>query len=131
MGWGEVVFFVAYIAYKSFIYDDFFLAFIAPTVNSRYRIVVYSVIALLLIPFLFLLSKDSRIDRYMGNFSFSIYLLGTPVITYTDKLGLLYPYLNNELLAVLTLTIILVWIIYITIERPIENIRRGRLEKKT
>ena len=127
LGIGGVTFFIAYIVYKGVISNNFFLNFLDPGVHTMKGCLFYLTIALS-IPFLFLVSKDSRIDRYVGNLSYSIYLLGGHVMYYSNILGRDYPYFKQNHLVVLIFTIVLAWCIYTIIERPVEAIRKRRIQ---
>jgi peptidoglycan/LPS O-acetylase OafA/YrhL len=131
VGIAGVILLTAYIVQRSMVYGNLFLPFLDPYVLSPEGYVFYPAM-ILFIPFLFFLTKDSKIDRQIGNLSFSIYLLGTPVVELTLFFGNQYPHLKNYIhnnISVLVITIALAICIYLTIEKPIEVIRRRRVEK--
>jgi peptidoglycan/LPS O-acetylase OafA/YrhL len=125
LGIAGIIFFVAYIVYKSFAYGNFFLPFLDPVITTAQGYAFYLAITLF-IPFLFLATKDSKIDRFIGNLSFSTYLLATPIYHYN------HTNLNNfgtENIHLVTaiMTAALSLCIYFAIEKPIEAIRVRRL----
>lgn len=127
IGIGGVVFFFAYISYKIFVYEGFFLSFFEPMMHNVQGILLFSAIAVF-IPFLFVISKDSKIDRLIGNLSYSLYLLGNLAID-----GMIYIFPNFTLTphrhwAIITVALILSIGTYFAIEKPIEAIRRKRVE---
>lgn len=132
LGIAGIILLLAYIAQRSFAYGNFFLPFLDPYVHTVHGYIFYSIFTIF-IPFLFLVSKNSKLDRSIGNLSFSIYLLGTPVIAVAGIIKKDFPslatYFNHA--TVLLLTAIIALCIYFLIERPIEIFRGKRIESKT
>lgn len=121
LGVGVIIFFFAYLSYKTFVYGSFFLAFLDPGVHSIQGILFYSSLTLAL-PFLFLITKDCSIDRFIGNMSYSVYLLGTPCIRNASYFFKDY----DTYWVAVVLSVAVALCIYFLIERPIEAIRIKR-----
>ena len=120
---------VVYLAQRSFVFGNIFLPFLDPFVHSKQGYIFYPLMTIA-IPYLFLLSKDSKIDRTIGNLSFSVYLLGTTITSHIVRLNLQYNDLNwLKHFLVLSITIIVAGGIYKFIEKPIEVLRSKRVEK--
>ncbi len=80
-------------------------------------------------PFLFLLTKDSKIDRFLGNLSYSLYIFHLMII---DQCKFLIPLLGKGSVshsAVIIVAAILFSIcVYFLIEKPIDAIRKNRVD---
>ena len=125
IGAGGIIFFFAYIIYKAYIHGSIFMPFFDPFLDSVKGIILFAAFALF-IPFLFLVSRDSKVDRFIGNLSFSMYLIHLPI---AEKIHYLGKYLGDESLVVVVvlLTLFLSVCIYFAIEKPIETFRRKRV----
>jgi peptidoglycan/LPS O-acetylase OafA/YrhL len=121
-----IIVFLVYITYKAYAYGNFFLPFLDPTVNTGQGFAFYVTFTLFM-PFLFLATKDSKIDRFIGNLSFSTYLLATPTRQLIDTNQNIFGTENIHLVT-LIMTLTLSLNIYLAIEKPIEAIRVRRLK---
>ncbi len=128
LGIAGIIFFLAYIAYKSIVYGNFFLPFLNPMVHTAKGYAFYSAITLF-IPFLFLVTKSSKIDRFIGNLSYSIYLLAPVSIHLGETFQSNFKYLNIHMAALVTVIIISLCV-YFSIEKPIESIRVKRVRER-
>lgn len=128
LGITGVILLVAYIAQRSWAHGNAFLPILDPYVFTFKGYVFYFLMTLF-IPFLFLLTRNSKVDRFIGNFSFSTYLLGTPVIfifAHVDNnFQHLRPYIYNHL-SIFIVIFTLAYCIHRVIEKPIERIRERR-----
>jgi peptidoglycan/LPS O-acetylase OafA/YrhL len=128
IGRGIICLFLVYIAYKSFKYGNFFLNFLDPTVHKIKGFIFYSAITIS-IPFVFLATKDSRVDNFIGKLSYSIYLLHLPIhfliLSSTKKLDFFAGYDQLDIFGLsLAVIIALSLCLYFFIEKPIEAVRR-------
>jgi peptidoglycan/LPS O-acetylase OafA/YrhL len=129
IGIGGIAFFIAYLIYKVFIYEQVFLNFFGPDVRSLKAKIYFLAIALF-IPFLFLVTKDSKTDRFLGNLSYSLYISHILVINVVDVF--LSPYLGLKTgilsFAKIVLALNFSICIYFLIEKPLEAYRGKRVE---
>lgn len=135
IGVGGIVFFFSYIAYKTYIYGGFFLAFFDPHLGGPHAHLLFAAFALY-IPFLFLVTKDSKVDRFIGGLSYSYFL--SHLFGFKLVADYLLPYLEHNLvniyLAKIMASLALSVFIYLIIEKPIDSFREKRVEntlKKT
>jgi peptidoglycan/LPS O-acetylase OafA/YrhL len=92
-------------------------------INPKYALAVLTVTLVLAMPFIFNLSKDARIDRFLGNISFPIYMVHFLVIEFIDD------YVNEySLWTILPVVLVIALTIYYGIERPIDCWRQRRVE---
>ncbi len=78
------------------------------------------------IPFIFELSKKSKIDRYIGDLSYPIYLIHALIITFVYKLNHV---IISKGITVIIISIITSMILKFLISDRIENYRQNRLTK--
>jgi peptidoglycan/LPS O-acetylase OafA/YrhL len=78
-----------------------------------------------LLPFLFLLFRTSRIDRAIGEFSYPLYILHFPIVVYFFERRVLSPHWGG--VQVVLLTLLLAAPVYLLVDRPIGRWRRRRL----
>jgi peptidoglycan/LPS O-acetylase OafA/YrhL len=129
IGIGGITFFIIYIACKSYQYEGFFVGFFDAYLASVKAYILIFALALF-IPFLFIATKNSKIDRFIGNLSYSIFLFHVTVIdlcrrfsssTFSDN--------SDSFLAVtVILTILFSICVYFIIEKPIDSIRQKRVD---
>ena len=129
IGVGSIIFFFAYITYKIYKYEGFFLAFFDPNLGAFKAYLLFVAFALV-IPFLFLATKDSKIDRFIGNLSYSLYIFHIFIIGQVHMF--LSPFLGVESGSLGFVTVIIAILfsicVYLIIERPIEGFRQKRIE---
>jgi peptidoglycan/LPS O-acetylase OafA/YrhL len=85
-----------------------------PTVfMMRLRLYSYAALLFVALPYLFDFSKNSKVDRFIGNLSYPIYICHLPVLHYAAKH---YP-AANALLIVIATALVLQLIVGIPVER--------------
>jgi peptidoglycan/LPS O-acetylase OafA/YrhL len=129
IGVGGIVFFFSYIAYKTYIYGGFFLAFFDSHLGGPKAHLLFAAFALY-IPFLFLVTKDSKVDRFIGGLSFSYFLSHIFVFRITSEfLSQYWEAGSDEVrLCKIMLSLVLSVFIYFIIEKPIDSFREKRVE---
>ena len=77
------------------------------------------------IPFIFYLTKDNRVDQFIGNLSYPIYLLWGLRIDITPKIMALFQTQNQDIEGLVRYSIIIIMAVmmYFLIEKPMERIR--------
>ncbi|MBR0829863.1 acyltransferase [Bradyrhizobium manausense] len=95
------------------------------------ELVVYWVLyayAVVSLPHLFALTSKNKLDRYVGNFSYPIYLVHWPIIVLYDATmfrGEVYPSPARTLVCAFA-ALFAAWIIMVLIELPVDRLRHRR-----
>jgi peptidoglycan/LPS O-acetylase OafA/YrhL len=92
-------------------------------INSKCALTVLALTLVVTMPFIFNFSKDSKIDRFLGNISFPIYLVHFLIIEFIDDYVPEY-----SLWTILPPVLIIAVSIYYGIERPIDYWRQTRVK---
>jgi peptidoglycan/LPS O-acetylase OafA/YrhL len=98
------------------------LPFIEPNVYKTYLFLGFVFIT---IPFLFEKFKNNKIDRYIGELSFPIYITHMFILTFTTLNK--FPKIESIGLTTLIITVIFSVFIHHFLVRPIENWRQARV----
>jgi len=93
----------------------------APDLDQPVAWAFYALVALGT-PALFALTRRSRIDNYLGQLSYPVYLAHILVIDWVAGIGL--PRWLDKGLAALVLTLALSAVLYAVVDRPVERLRR-------
>ena len=124
---GIPIIFFLYITYNFYEYETIFPEIITSSIGNRAYIVFF--IFALAIPFLFFATKNFKIDRFLGNLSYSIYIFQLMII---DQCKLLTPFLGEKISSLHSATIIgAIFVsicIYFIIEKPMEVHRKKRVD---
>jgi peptidoglycan/LPS O-acetylase OafA/YrhL len=88
----------------------------------------YPILLSVTIPFIFLVSKQSTIDRYLGELSYPVYLLHSLVILSLANIPILTANPNIFTMLVILFTIMFSLIIVRYFEQPIEKWRQARVK---
>ncbi|MDX2304308.1 MAG: acyltransferase [Microscillaceae bacterium] len=139
----EVLFFMlgslSYHLYKNIperirhLHKIFFVLLIIFTLSFYYlptyyvKIFTYYFLVMLGIPFLFKLTKNHPIDRYIGELSYPIYLVHPLVLMIT--LANRFPKLESLGTTTLILTLIMAILLHELIAKPLEKYRQSRINK--
>lgn len=129
IGIGGIAFLFLYIACKIYQYEGIFVGFFDAYLASVQAYILIFALALF-IPFLFIATKNSKIDRFIGNLSYSIYLFHVFIIDLCRRFS---PptFLDNSdsfLAVTVILTILFSICVYFIIEKPIDAIRQKRVD---
>lgn len=103
----------------------FYITFYQFIPHNRAKMLVLFTLTIFLLPFIFKLSKNIKIDRFLGELSYPVYISHFLIINvFTHLIGLKHDYLGifSVLLTILVSIIILNLII-----KPIDNIRQKRI----
>jgi peptidoglycan/LPS O-acetylase OafA/YrhL len=91
-------------------------------IEKEYALVVLTFTAFVTIPFVFNLTKDRKVDRFLGNISYPIYIVHFLII------ALLQEYLEEYSLSFLLILVLSVSImLYCVVDAPINRWRQGRV----
>jgi peptidoglycan/LPS O-acetylase OafA/YrhL len=92
-------------------------------INSKYALALLTVTLVVTMPFIFNFLKDNRIDRFLGNISFPIYMAHFLIIEFVDD------YVDEYSIWTLLPPVLFVALsIYYGIERPIDRWRQARVK---
>ncbi len=91
-----------------------------------HRGVIYLLLVFSTMPFVFKLTQKSKIDNYIGNLSYPIYISYSLAIPLEAMLNI--PTLGTLNIGVITMTIFLAVVLHEVVARRIEKIRQGRLK---
>lgn len=124
-----------YNIYKKILYIPFVTMIIAtaffqyiPSPTNDIRFNLYLTLLIICMPFIFLLTRKSKLDQWLGEFTYPLYLIHFFVIEFTTKIFIANNF-NNSILAEssLLISLILSYIIFTCVSKPIEKIRQARI----
>ena len=81
------------------------------------------------IPGLFLLSANSRFDRYIGELSYPIYIVHWHVVTFVQEVWAKMKFTRGTQLVIIVLTLLGALVLIHFVSKPIERIRRMRARR--
>lgn len=84
---------------------------------------LYHIMIFLTLPFLFILSNKNKIDRFLGELSYPIYIVHITVIQFVSSFG--YKWLTS-----LFLTMLLSVMLFFKVIKPIDIYRKGMIEDR-
>jgi len=96
-------------------------------INFQYKLTLYLFIFFISIPFIFLLSKNWKIDRYIGELSYPIYVVHILVVMMVTFLDL--DVLNSKGLVVILISIACAILLNEFIAKKIEVYRQNRIKQ--
>jgi peptidoglycan/LPS O-acetylase OafA/YrhL len=92
-------------------------------ISEKYSLVLLALMLTFSMPFIFSLSKDSKMDRFLGNLSFSVYMVHFLIIEFLDD------YIHEySIWMILPLILLSATGVYWGLERPIDRWRQRRLK---
>jgi len=122
----------SYIRYLPWIKWPFFIALAFYTRlpgSSSARYYVFAILVLLLLPFLFLSTKDQPFDRLLGELSYPIYLVHWSIIYLLSPwIGIFPNYVGGLVYA--SVAIVFAATVYCFIERPMDDFRHQLFERE-
>lgn len=95
---------------------------------NNIKILTFYLLTAVSIPFIFLLTKKSRIDNRIGDFSYPIYIVHMLVIYIVSLLIYNFNWHINESVVVVISTIIISYILIKFVSDPVEKIRQKRVK---
>ncbi|MFK8037020.1 MAG: acyltransferase family protein [Crocinitomicaceae bacterium] len=104
----------------------FLSTFIYSRIDMEYKMICYLVIFLCSMPFVFLLSKNWKIDRYIGELSYPIYISHMLVSTFITYFKV--PLYGGKTFILVLITIILSVILNELVAKKVEVIRQKRIK---
>ncbi len=121
------VIFVVYILYI-LLYSTFF----SNNTTSFFQIVdpLYYLLLTLALPYIFLYTKNNKIDAFIGTFSYPVYIMHMLVIKLVTNLSIFQSDSNFRTVFVILLTCIISYIAIRFIEIPVDSYRQNRLMRK-
>lgn len=104
----------------------FFQYIPSPTNDIRFNF--YLTLLIICMPFIFLLTRKSKLDQWLGEFTYPLYLIHFFVIEFITKIFIAYNF-NNSFLSEtsLLISLLLSYIIFTYVSKPIEKIRQARI----
>ena len=97
-------------------------------IGFQHKMVTYYIVVFLSIPFIFLLSKNWKIDRFIGELSYPIYIAHILVIMMVTFLEI--EIFNSFGLAVILITVLLAIALNEFVAKKIEAYRQNRIQKQ-
>jgi peptidoglycan/LPS O-acetylase OafA/YrhL len=94
------------------------------TINKAYALSVMGFAFFVSMPFIFDLTKNNRTDRFLGNLSYSIYMVHFLIIALVEEYREEY-----SIFMVLLPILVASLIVYFSIEAPVDRWRQGRVEE--
>ena len=104
-----------------------FVTFLYGFVEIDYQIPIYLLLFFISIPFVFMLSKHWKIDRYIGELSYPIYISHMLVSTFVSYSKI--PTYGGRTFTLLALTIIVSLLLNELVAKKVEVIRQKRVKK--
>jgi peptidoglycan/LPS O-acetylase OafA/YrhL len=91
------------------------------------KLYVYLVLLMLAVPIIFKFSKENKIDRYIGELSYPLYISHIFVLMFTRFSG--FPKIESLGTTTLIVTLIFSVLLYEFIAKPVEKYRQNRISK--
>jgi len=114
----------------SFLVLTCFVRFLHTVIPVRHIEWVYYFLAVLAIPCLFELTRHSKLDQFVGNFSYPLYLIHWVVIAFYDSfvqpVGIEERTSPIRITVCIVASLVLSWIIVISVETPLDRFRQRR-----
>lgn len=107
------------------------ISIIFQTINIAYLNMLYISIATISIPFIFHLTKNSKIDRQIGELSYPIYISHMFVIQSFPNIPINFETPITKAIYIVCTTIILSYILNRFIAIPVERIRKNRFKRES
>jgi len=102
----------------------------APLGDEELKIWSHYVLILLGLPFVFLVTESSKLDRWVGELSYPVYLVHFLIITMLRAFSVTIPPGLSEGSLTLLLSLLAAWLLHVVIAAPVEKIRQARVAQR-